>query len=85
MQPDHERVHSHQAPGMMAYVPASTTNPRNDMNTSKRVYVKPTVTAHGKVEEVTGFTGGHDVFGGGFLSQGAKAHAKKHGPADFGS
>lgn len=51
----------------------------------KKQYNKPTLQAHGTVEHVTGFTGGHDVFGGGFLSQGAKCKAKKHGPADFGS
>lgn len=54
-------------------------------NSKKKTYAKPTVTAHGAVEEITGYAGGHDVFGGGFLSQGAKSKAKKHGPADFGS
>ncbi|MDB5716162.1 MAG: hypothetical protein JWO15_3559 [Sphingomonadales bacterium] len=51
---------------------------------SKKNYVKPVLSSHGTVEVVTGFTG-HDVFGGGFLSQGAKCKAKKQGPADFGS
>jgi hypothetical protein len=54
------------------------------MDQIKKPYTKPTLQAHGSVEVITGFTG-HDVFGGGFLSQGAKAKSKKHGPADFGS
>ena len=55
------------------------------MEQTKKPYTKPTLQAHGSVEVITGFVGGHDVFGGGFLSQGAKCKSKTHGPADFGS
>ena len=51
----------------------------------KKSYSKPVLQVHGSVEAITGFTGGKDVFGGGFLSPYSKAAAKKHGPADFGS
>jgi hypothetical protein len=51
----------------------------------KKPYTKPVVRVHGSVEDITGYTGQHDVFGGGFLSTHSKAAAKKHGPADFGS
>lgn len=51
----------------------------------KKKYVKPSVTNHGSVETITGYTKVHDVFGGGFLSAGAKIKSKTHGVADFGS
>jgi len=54
------------------------------MEQTKKPYSKPTLQAHGSVEGITGFTG-HDVFGSGFLSQGAKAKSRHHGAADFGS
>ena len=60
-----------------------TQTPGYDME--KKQYNKPTLQTHGTVELITGYTAGHDVFGGGFLSQGAKCKAKKQGPADFGS
>lgn len=50
----------------------------------KKTYKKPLLNSHGTVEAVTGFVA-HDVFGGGFLSQGAKCKSKTHGAADFGS
>ena len=50
----------------------------------KRLYKKPVLEVHGKVEDLTGYNG-HDVFGGGFLSPAAKAKARQSGPADFGS
>lgn len=51
----------------------------------RKPYVKPQLHVHGSVEAITGFTGGHDIFGGGFLSPKCKAKAKAQGPADFGS
>ena len=55
------------------------------MEQMKKTYVKPELQVHGSVEAITGFTGGSDIFGGGFLSPKCKAKAKKQGPADFGS
>jgi len=55
------------------------------MHQTKKPYSKPELQVHGSVEAITGYTGGHDVFGGGFLSPKSKAKAKKQGPADFGS
>jgi hypothetical protein len=55
------------------------------MRQIKKPYAKPQLQVHGSVEAITGYTGDHDVFGGGFLSPKSKAAAKKHGPADFGS
>jgi len=55
------------------------------MRQIKKPYVKPQLQVHGSVEAITGYTGDHDVFGGGFLSPQSKARAKKQGPADFGS
>jgi hypothetical protein len=52
------------------------------MEQMKKPYAKPTLKLHGSVEAVTGFTGEHDVFGGGFLSTAAKCKAKTHGAAD---
>jgi hypothetical protein len=53
------------------------------MQQSKKPYAKPELSVHGSVEAITGFTGSHDVFGGGFLSSRSKAAAKKQGPSDF--
>ncbi|MET0283413.1 MAG: hypothetical protein ABW352_03045 [Polyangiales bacterium] len=52
------------------------------MEQNKKQYVKPALKLHGSVEAVTGFTGEHDVFGGGFLSTKAKCKASGQGPAD---
>jgi hypothetical protein len=52
------------------------------MEQMKKKYAKPALKLHGSVEAVTGFTGEHDVFGGGFLSTAAKCKSKDHGPAD---
>ncbi len=55
------------------------------MGQNKKTYAKPQLQVHGSVEAITGYSGDHDVFGGGFLSPKSKAKAKKQGPADFGS
>lgn len=52
------------------------------MEQMKKQYAKPALKLHGSVETITGFTGEHDVFGGGFLSTSAKCKSKIHGPAD---
>jgi hypothetical protein len=52
------------------------------MEQMKKQYAKPALKLHGSVESVTGFTGEHDVFGGGFLSTKSKCKAKLQGPAD---
>ncbi|HEX5656408.1 MAG TPA: hypothetical protein VFX59_04400 [Polyangiales bacterium] len=51
------------------------------MEQMKKQYAKPALKLHGSVESVTGFTGEHDVFGGGFLSTKAKCKSDTHGPA----
>jgi hypothetical protein len=56
-------------------------------STDKRQYIKPKLTSHGSVEEITGWTGGGsgEFFGGNESSNGSKVAYRKNGPADFGS
>jgi hypothetical protein len=55
------------------------------MEQMKKPYVKPELKLHGSVESITGFTGEHDVFGGGFLSTAARCKQKDHSPAHANS
>jgi hypothetical protein len=48
----------------------------------KRLYKKPVLEVHGRVEHLTNY---QDAFGKGFLSPTDKAKARQSGPADFGS
>jgi hypothetical protein len=53
---------------------------------TKRQYVKPQLTTHGSVEEITGWAGGGTgEFFGSARGKSGKVAFRKNGPADFGS
>ncbi len=52
------------------------------MEHMKKQYSKPSLKLHGSVEALTGYTGGHDIFKGGFLNPSCKTKSSSHGPAD---
>jgi hypothetical protein len=54
---------------------------------TKRQYVKPRLTSHGSVEELTAWTGGGsgEFFGSSHGGKSGKIAFRKNGPGDFGS